>query len=45
VPFGAGIISAPQQIRDFSSIIPINALEENVRKVIYESGKDVQVDI
>lgn len=45
VPFGAGIISAPQQIRDFSSIIPVNALEENVRKVIYESGKDVQVDI
>jgi hypothetical protein len=43
VPFGAGIISAPEQIRDFSSIIPVDALEENVRKVIYGCGKDIQV--
>lgn len=43
VPFGSGIISAPQQLKDFSSIIPVNALEENVRKVVYESGNDVQV--
>jgi hypothetical protein len=43
VPFGAGIMSAPEQIRDFSSIIPMNVLEDSVRKVVYESVKDIQV--
>ena len=43
VPFGAGIMCAPEQLKDFSSIIPVNELEENVRKVVYESGKDIQV--
>ena len=43
VPFGAGILCAPEQIKDFSSVLPLNELENNVRKVVYESGKDIQV--
>lgn len=43
IPFGSGIVSAPEDIRDFSSIIPVNALEDNVRRLVYESGNDVQV--
>ena len=36
LPFGAGLMSAPQQIKDFPSIIPVNTLEELVRKTVYE---------
>ena len=45
VPFGAGIMSAPDEIKSFSSIIPVNTLEDDVRKIVYESGKDIQVII
>ena len=45
VPFGAGIMNAPDEIRSFSSIIPVNILEDEVRKIVYESGKDIQVSV
>jgi hypothetical protein len=43
VPFGAGLMSAPEQIKNFSSFIPASTLEENVRKTVYEGGKGLQV--
>ncbi|KAL3786491.1 hypothetical protein HJC23_010657 [Cyclotella cryptica] len=41
IPFGAGLMSAPEQIKNYSSIIPVNTLEESVRKVVYDGGKAV----
>jgi len=42
LPFGAGLMSAPEQIKNYSSIIPVNTLEESIRKVVYDGGKCVQ---
>lgn len=39
LPFGAGQIAAPADVKCFPSLIPLDTLEERVRKVAYKTGK------
>jgi len=39
LPFGAGLIAAPQDVKNYPSLIPLDTLEESVRKVVYEADK------
>eukprot|EP00984_Skeletonema_dohrnii_P016838 scaffold7538_cov115-Skeletonema_dohrnii-CCMP3373.AAC.1 len=36
-PFGSDMMAAPESVRAFPSVIPPDALEETVRKVVYET--------
>lgn len=38
LPFGAGIMNAPEYIRDYSSVVPVDDLEDCIRKTVYEGG-------
>ena len=39
LPFGAGLLAAPEEVRDYPSVIPWDTLEESVRQVVYEADK------
>lgn len=36
LPFGSGFIAAPHDIKNYPSLIPLDNLEETVRKAVYE---------
>ena len=39
LPFGSGLIAAPEDVKKYPSLIPLDRLEERVRKVVYEAEK------
>ena len=39
LPFGSGLVAAPDDVKNYPSVIPMDNLEETVRKVVYEADK------
>ena len=39
LPFGSGCVAAPEDVKNYPSVIPLDNLEETVRKVVYEAEK------
>ena len=39
LPFGSGLIAAPEDVKKYPSLIPLDRLEERVRTVVYEAEK------
>ena len=39
LPFGSGLVAAPNDLKNYPSVIPLDILEETVRKVVYEVDK------
>lgn len=39
LPFGSGLVAAPNDVKNCPSVIPMDNLEETVRKVVYEADK------
>ena len=39
LPFGSGLVAAPDNVKNYPSVIPMDNLEETVRKVVYEANK------
>jgi hypothetical protein len=37
--FGSGLVAAPDDLKNYPSVIPLDVLEETVRKVVYEADK------
>ena len=39
LPYGASVVAAPTQVRDFVSSVPLDKPEETVREVVYDIKK------
>eukprot|EP00584_Thalassiosira_punctigera_P018578 CAMPEP_0172554910 /NCGR_PEP_ID=MMETSP1067-20121228/56996_1 /TAXON_ID=265564 ORGANISM="Thalassiosira punctigera, Strain Tpunct2005C2" /NCGR_SAMPLE_ID=MMETSP1067 /ASSEMBLY_ACC=CAM_ASM_000444 /LENGTH=941 /DNA_ID=CAMNT_0013343377 /DNA_START=227 /DNA_END=3052 /DNA_ORIENTATION=- len=39
LPFGAGLFAASADVRDYPSLIPLETMEESVRRVVYEEQR------
>ena len=39
LPFGAGLIEAPAEVRDYAAVMPLERLEREVRRAIYGTTK------